>query len=57
MNPRASKLRSLDAVNMWTMAELGENRSKKIYKHLIKKKRRTLEKQEAIREWKREELL
>ena len=47
MKQRPSKIRSLDAVNAWTLAEVGKNRSKKIDKKLIGRKRRALEKIEA----------
>lgn len=49
MNQRTSKLKSLDAVNTWTFAEIGEKKAKKIEKALIKRKRRTLEKREVER--------
>lgn len=49
MKQHTSKLKSLDAVNTWTLAEIGEKKAKKIEKTLIKSKRRTLEKREVER--------
>lgn len=50
MTNRPHKLRSLDAVNYWTWAEIGEKRAKKSHKNEINRRRRTLEKREAERE-------
>ena len=38
LNQRPSKIRSLDAVNMWTLAEMGTERGKKLHKKAIKRK-------------------
>lgn len=52
MNQRPSKIRSIEAVNMWSLAEMGSGRGKKLYKKAIKRKRRVLEKREFEKELK-----
>ncbi|MCY8034161.1 hypothetical protein [Bacillus sonorensis] len=50
MQARGSKVRSINAVNCWTLAELTEGRAKKFEKKLIKRHRRVLEKKVAKEE-------
>ncbi|MGN7387773.1 hypothetical protein [Sporosarcina sp. SAFN-015] len=50
MDNRSFKAKSLDAVNSWTFAEMGEKKAKKEHKADIKRRRRTLEKRHAEKE-------
>ncbi|MFT0803332.1 hypothetical protein VSK91_22010 [Bacillus swezeyi] len=50
MQARGSKVRSINVVNCWTLAENTEGRAKKIEKKLIKRHRRVLEKKVAKEE-------
>ncbi|ARC58838.1 hypothetical protein FTE28_05155 [Bacillus licheniformis] len=50
MQARGSKVRSINAVNCWTLAEATESRAKKIEKKIIKRHRRALEKKVAKEE-------
>lgn len=47
MNNRQAKLKSNDAMNMWTYADFGEKYKKK-EKRTIKKKRRSLLRQDLL---------
>lgn len=50
-NDNAFKVKSINVINTWTYAEMGEKLAKKIHKKDMRRYKRTLEKRALQKEW------
>lgn len=49
-NDQSFKKASINAINTWTYAEMGEKKAKKAHKHDMRRRKRTTEKQQLRRD-------